>query len=84
MDVSSRVWRKSSRSGNNGCVEVALAADEIAVRDSKDRDGPVLRFTAHEWGAFLAGVRDGEFEPPVAAAPSIPRRRRGFRPWQAR
>ena len=57
--------------------------DEIAVRDSKDRDGPVLRFTAHEWGAFLAGVRDGEFEPPNAA-PTTPRRRRGFRPWQAR
>lgn len=83
MDVSSRVWRKSSRSGNNGCVEVALDADEIAVRDSKDRDGPVLRFTAQEWGAFLAGVRDGEFEPPNAA-PTTPRRRRGFRPWQAR
>ena len=83
MDVSSRVWRKSSRSGNNGCVEVALDADEIAVRDSKDRDGPVLRFTTHEWGAFLAGVRDGEFEPPNAA-PTTPRRRRGLRPWQAR
>ena len=33
-------------------------------RDSKDRDGPVLRFNAHEWEAFLAGVRNGEFEQP--------------------
>jgi Domain of unknown function (DUF397) len=62
VDPTTLRWRKSSHSSSNGCVEVALDADEIAVRDSKDRDGPVLRFTAHEWGAFLAGVRDGEFE----------------------
>jgi hypothetical protein len=24
----------------------------------------VLRFNAHEWEAFLAGVRNGEFEQP--------------------
>lgn len=33
-----------------------------AVRDSKDRDGPVLLFTPAEWTAFTAGVRDGEFD----------------------
>jgi hypothetical protein len=56
------VWRKSSRSGTNGCVEVALDNAEVAVRDSKDHTGPVLRFNAREWEAFLAGVRDGEFD----------------------
>jgi hypothetical protein len=56
------VWRKSSHSSTNGCVEVACGESEVAVRDSKDRGGPVLRFTAHEWEAFLAGVRDGEFD----------------------
>lgn len=61
MDLSRAVWRKSSRSGNNGCVEVAFDNAEVAVRDSKDRTGPVLRFNAQEWEAFLAGVRDGEF-----------------------
>jgi hypothetical protein len=34
----------------------------VAVRDSKDPAGPVLTFTAPEWSAFLAGVRDGEFD----------------------
>jgi hypothetical protein len=35
------------------------------VRDSKQQGGgPVLRFNAHEWEAFLAGVRNGEFEQP--------------------
>jgi hypothetical protein len=56
-------WQKSRHSGGAGCVEVApLPGGGVAVRDSKDPDGPVLRYTAHEWGAFLAGVRDGEFD----------------------
>jgi hypothetical protein len=56
-------WRKSSLSTTNGCVEVAVVGDRIAVRDSKDRGrGPVLEFTAAEWAAFLGGVRGGEFD----------------------
>jgi hypothetical protein len=62
VDLSRAAWRKSTRSSNNGCVEVGLVDDQIAVRDSKDRQGPVLFFTAHEWEAFLGGARDGEFE----------------------
>jgi hypothetical protein len=58
-------WRKSTFSTTNGCVEVAMAGDRIAVRDSKQRgSGPVLEFTAAEWDAFLGGVRDGEFDLP--------------------
>ena len=57
-------WMKSSLSFSNGnCVEVASLADgEIGVRDSKDSEGPVLRFTSGEWHAFLGGVRNGEFD----------------------
>jgi hypothetical protein len=62
VDLSSAIWRKSSRSGTNGCVEVAFVDGQVALRDSKDRPGPVLLFTSHEWTAFLAGARDGEFE----------------------
>jgi Domain of unknown function (DUF397) len=64
VDLARAMWRKSSRSGTNGCVEVALDPAEVAVRDSKDRNGPVLQFNAPEWEAFLAGVRNGEFERP--------------------
>jgi hypothetical protein len=42
----------------------------VGIRDSKDREGPVLVFRPHEWEAFLAGVRDGEFDLPKAAAGS--------------
>ena len=63
MDLSGAAWRKSTRSGTNGCVEVAFVGDRVAVRDSKDRGGPVLVFTSHEWEAFVGGLRDGEFDP---------------------
>jgi hypothetical protein len=65
VDLSTARWRKSTRSGTNGCVEVAFVQGEVAVRDSKQHGGPVLVFTAHEWAAFLRGVRDGEFDQQV-------------------
>jgi hypothetical protein len=57
-------WVKSSLSFANGnCVEVASLPDhEVGVRDSKDTEGPVLRFTPDEWHAFIGGVRNGEFD----------------------
>ncbi|GLW20801.1 hypothetical protein Mame01_08440 [Microbispora amethystogenes] len=63
-DLSGAEFRKSSFSGGgNNCVEVATALPGlVAVRDSKDRSGPVLTFTPSEWSAFIAGVKSGEFE----------------------
>jgi Domain of unknown function (DUF397) len=58
-------WRKSSFSGNGGgsCVEVAGHDGAILVRDTKDHGrGPVHRYTPDEWRAFVAGVRNGEFD----------------------
>jgi Domain of unknown function (DUF397) len=56
-------WIKSSLSfALSNCVEVAsLPGDQIGVRDSKDAQGPVLRFASGEWDAFLGGVKNGEF-----------------------
>ena len=34
----------------------------ITMRDGSKPDGPVLVFTPAEWDAFVAGVRDGEFD----------------------
>ncbi|XVV10927.1 DUF397 domain-containing protein [Actinoplanes sp. CA-131856] len=65
-------WRKSARSNGNGgnnCVEVAFLDTGIAIRDSKDPNGPALLFTTAEWAAFLGGAQDGEFDLPKGTQP---------------
>ncbi|HEY3733216.1 MAG TPA: DUF397 domain-containing protein [Streptosporangiaceae bacterium] len=68
MYLTCATWRKSSYSGNNGgqCVEVAAAPGRhagrgrmIAVRDSKDPEGPVLAFGPGEWRVFTDQVKAG-------------------------
>ncbi|WP_327680045.1 DUF397 domain-containing protein [Kitasatospora sp. NBC_00458] len=56
-------WHKSSHSGGNGaCVEIRVpAAGAVAVRDSKDPEGPQLRFSAEAWSAFAADAGAGVF-----------------------
>jgi len=65
VDLSHAEWRKSSRSNGNGgaCVEVARnLVGVVAVRDSKDIDGPVLVFPPGDWTAFLGRVKAGDFD----------------------
>jgi hypothetical protein len=57
-------WIKSSYSGGNGaCVEVKSPAPlTIAVRDSKDPEGPALSFPPEAWTAFVTDVSRGSFD----------------------
>jgi hypothetical protein len=59
MDMSSAIWRKSSYSGANGsnCIEIAATARLVAVRDSKDPKGAVLRFRPKDWQRFAEQVK---------------------------
>ena len=63
-NIISATWRKSTYSGSNGgdCIEVATLADSIAVRDSKDRTGPVLTFSPAGWEGFISGIKTGELD----------------------
>lgn len=58
------VWRKSRYSGAVGnCVEFAsLSSGEVALRNSRDPDGPALIYTRAEVAAFVAGAKNGEFD----------------------
>lgn len=55
-------WRKSTASGTSNCVEVSFDAGSVLMRHSRSPQGPVLSFSHSEWEAFLAGVRNGEFD----------------------
>ncbi len=68
MDLTAASWRTSSYSSSNGgnCVEVATAVpaadgQAVAVRDSKDRQGPALVFGARAWRSFTDAVKAGAF-----------------------
>ena len=52
------VWRKSSYSGDNGgeCVEVATAGT-VLVRDTTDRNGPVLAIPCDAWRTFIGTIQ---------------------------
>ena len=65
MDLTSAQWRKSSYSGGNGgsCVEVARNIPGlVALRDSKNPDGPALAVEPEAFAALVAGIRAGEFD----------------------
>jgi hypothetical protein len=56
--VEIATWRRSTKSGTNGaCVEVGGAVRAVLVRDTKDRDGGALAFTADAWAAFTASLK---------------------------
>ncbi|MDG4758782.1 DUF397 domain-containing protein [Micromonospora sp. WMMD710] len=62
IDLTGAAWRKSTRSGAQGnCVEVAdNLRGVVAVRDSKDAQGPALTFTPAAWSAFVTLAKAAE------------------------
>lgn len=59
MDLTKAAWRKSSYTTANGgdCVELTSAPGTVAVRDSKDPDGPKLLVTRRAFAALLAEIK---------------------------
>lgn len=60
--LKNATFRKSDKSGDIGCVEVAFVEDAAGVRDTYDRGGPMLAFTAGEWERFTDAVRAGCYD----------------------
>ena len=62
--LSGVTWQKSRRSNPSGnCVELApLPGGGIAMRNSRDPNGPALIYTPAEIEAFILGARDGDFD----------------------
>lgn len=62
VDSQPSAWQKSPRCDSGNCVEIAQADGGFLVRDSKDPDGPMLRFSRPEWEAFVESIREGDFQ----------------------
>jgi hypothetical protein len=64
LELSRVEWRKSSYSGQQGnCVEVARnLPGVVAIRDSKDPDGPALVVTREQWRSFVTALKQARNE----------------------
>ncbi|MEV8593721.1 DUF397 domain-containing protein [Streptomyces sp. NPDC052012] len=60
LDLSNAQWQSSSR--GRGDVQIAFVEGFIAMRNSGRPESPSLIFTPDEWGAFVSGAREGEFD----------------------
>lgn len=60
LDLSNADWRSSSQ--GRGDVQIAFVEGFIAMRNSGSPESPSLIFTPAEWGAFVSGAREGEFD----------------------
>lgn len=63
-DLAGAAWRKSQRSNSQGaCVEMArIGAETVAMRNSRDPQGPALVCERNDIVALIKGLRDGEFD----------------------
>lgn len=61
VEIAAARWRKSTHSSDTGgdCVEIADLDPAIAIRDSKNPDGPVLTFGRRAFGVLLNQIRSG-------------------------
>lgn len=61
-DIDFKKSTLSPQKRNPQCVAVAQKDGMVAVRDTKDANKTTLLFTRDEWEAFVAGVKNNEFD----------------------
>jgi hypothetical protein len=63
-ELDGAAWRKSQRSNSQGaCVEIArIGAGTIAMRNSRDPQGPALIYRRDAIAALIEGLREGDFD----------------------
>jgi hypothetical protein len=64
VELTGRAWVRSTLCATADCVEVSAGGGEVAVRDSKERHGPLLHFDRVARSEFLADARNGELDRP--------------------
>lgn len=68
LDVAAEAfWFKSSYSGDNGgggCVSIATLPQNVAIRDSKQHNGPTTLVPTATWATFIHSLRTGRLGNP--------------------
>ncbi|HZE39309.1 MAG TPA: DUF397 domain-containing protein [Stackebrandtia sp.] len=64
FDTATAQWQRTSNlDGTPGRLEIGFADNDlVALRYADEPDGTILIYTPAEWDAFVAGVKDGEFD----------------------
>jgi Domain of unknown function (DUF397) len=74
--MNSATWRKSSYSASNGgeCIEVSSSHGRVLVRDTKDKEGPMLQVRSAVWHRFAESIKSGRSlaEPVLASYSQAP------------
>ena len=55
-------WRTALRCNGGDCVRIAPSGEMIVIGDSKNPDGPFLKYSRAEWKTFVEGIRQGDFD----------------------
>jgi len=55
-------WRVSRACDSGACVGVARQGEFVVIGNTSEPQAPVSRFTGEEWRAFIAGVKQGDFD----------------------
>ena len=55
-------FKISSFCSGGGCLGVAVAGTSVTISDVRNDDGPTVTVSREEWAAFVAGVKNGEFD----------------------
>jgi Domain of unknown function (DUF397) len=55
-------WRAPQSCNGGNCVRVAPGNQAIFIGDSKNPDGPILKYTRSEWDTFVSKIKLGYFD----------------------
>jgi hypothetical protein len=60
--ASEPTWHTGKQCDTGACVEIGTLGESVLIRSSADPAGPVVKLSREEWRAFVAGLKDGDFD----------------------
>lgn len=70
MSEAQQNWRKSSYCKTDDCVEVCKVGGTVLLRNSRDPQGPILKFSTEDWATFIEETRNDAKRLPRGGLPT--------------